>query len=194
MLIVVLDAKIQSYIREFRQALERFRETSWRCEITCGLERCSNYWVGHEKGHQFSRQQQDAVRRDPSLLVGEFYCTWDPERLIKVLFAQICQQYGREVAITFPNAAKGSGVRNIRSNWTCFTCLLECPVYILPCEYVQHTICERCAMKFNYNVGRSQATLCLKRCPLGCRFKERKPWHNKVKPSAAGARILSLDG
>ena len=162
--------------------------------MTVGEARCRNYWVGHEKGHQFSRRENGTGRRNPSLLTGEFLCTWDPERLIKNLYAEICQQEGREIGIAFPDAAKRSGVRSVRSNRSCFTCLSECPVYILPCEHIQHTVCGKCAVRFNYSVGRSQATLCLKRCPLGCRFRDGKPWHNRIKPSTAGVRILSLDG
>lgn len=159
-----------------------------------GQERCVNYWSGHEKGHQFSRQQNSTLRQTPSLLVGAFHCDWDPEGLIQSLYAEIRQQEDREVETTFPDTAKRSGVRSVRSNWTCFTCLAECPVYILPCEQIQHTICAGCAIKFNHSHARSQATLCLLRCPLGCRFKGERPWHNRLKPATAGARILSLDG
>lgn len=159
-----------------------------------GQERCRNYWTGHEKGHQFSRRPTTTSRRDPSLLVGAFHCTWNPEEMIKALYAEICQQEGGESGITFLDTAKRSGVCNVRSNRTCFTCLAECPVYILPCEYVQHTICARCATRFNHSFGRSQATLCLLHCPLGCRFQGGKPWHNRIKPATAGVRILSLDG
>lgn len=185
---------IQSSLDISRQALERFRETSWRCEKISGQDRCRNFWDGHEKGHQFSRQESDTSPRHPSLIVGAFQCTWDPEGLIQTLWAQVCQQEEGEPEVTFPDAAKRSGVRNVRSNRTCFTCLLQCPVYILPCEYVQHTICSDCAVKFNYSHGRSHASLCLTHCPLGCRFKGDRPWHSRIKPPAAGARILSLDG
>lgn len=185
---------IESYLRDCSQALERFRETSWRCEMRSDQTRCCNYWAGHEKGHQFLRPGQTNSKPNPALLVGGFLCTWEPERVIKSLYAEICRQEGREIATTFPNAAKSSGVRCVRSNRTCFTCLSECPVYILPCKDVQHTICTRCATRFNHDIGRSQATLCLQRCPLGCSFKEGRPWHSRIKPPAAGVRILSLDG
>ena len=159
-----------------------------------GEARCRNYWVGHEKGHQFSRPRNHTGRRHLPLLTGEFLCTWDPERSIKNLYAEIRRQEGREIGTTFQIAAKRSRVRSVRSNRSCFTCLSQCPVYILPCEYVQHTICGNCAVLFNYSVGRSQATLCLKSCPLGCRFRDGQPWHGRIKPPTAGVRILSLDG
>ncbi|KAL8925657.1 MAG: hypothetical protein Q9208_003340 [Pyrenodesmia sp. 3 TL-2023] len=103
------DAKIQLFLRDCRQALERFRETSWRCEARNGQERCLNYWVGHEKGHQFSRQQKSTLPQDPSLLVGTFHCKWDPEGLMKALYAEICQQGDLELETTFPDTAKRSG-------------------------------------------------------------------------------------
>ncbi|KAI4192228.1 MAG: hypothetical protein LQ346_004407 [Caloplaca aetnensis] len=106
-----------------------------------GQERCVNYWSGHEKGHQFSRQQNSTLRQTPSLLVGAFHCDWDPEGLIQSLYAEIRQQEDREVETTFPDTAKRSGVRSVR-----------------------------------------------------CRFKGERPWHNRLKPATAGARILSLDG
>lgn len=167
---------------------------SWRCEKKSGQQRCLNYWDGHEKGHQFSRRGKGLPSLDPSLLVGEFHCTWEPEKLIKKLYAEICRQENGEIGTTFPSAARRSGVLNVRSNRTCFTCLSQCPVYILPCEHIKHTICEQCVVRFNYDVRRSQATLCLKHCPLGCRFRGETPWHHRMKPSTAGVRILSLDG
>ena len=190
----MLDAKIQSYLRECRQALETFRETSWRCEKISGRTRCRNYWVGHEKGHQFLRSEGSMRNRDPSLLVGEFQCTWDPDTFTKHLYAEIDHQEGCDIWTSFPVVGKRTGVSSIRSNRTCFTCLSECPVYILPCEHVQHTICQRCAIMFKYSPDRSQATLSLQGCPLGCRFKGGRPWHSRIKPSRAGVRILSLDG
>ena len=163
--------------------------------MVSGHARCRNYWGGHEKGHQFFRRRDENGRREgPTLLVGDFVCTWEPEELIKSLYADIRKYEGSEIWMAYLDTAKRSGVCSVRSNRTCFTCLSECPVFILPCERMQHAICEECAMRFSYDFGRSQATLCLQRCPLGCRFKNGKPWHSRIKPSTAGVRILSLDG
>jgi ferredoxin len=185
---------IESYLRDCSQGLEKFRETKWRCEMRRNQLRCRNYWDGHEKGHQFVAPGQTDSEQNTALLVGGFLCTWEPERVMKAIYAEICRQRSEEIAIIFPKVAESSGVRYVRSNRTCFTCLSECPVYILPCEHVQHTICTTCATRFNHDIGRSQATLCLQRCPLGCNFREGRPWHSRIKPPTAGVRVLSLDG
>ena len=187
---------IDSYLRDCRQALERFRDTSWRCEAKSEKARCENYWVGHEKGHQFFQGNWHRQYPVPSLLVGEFQCSFKPEEVILALYAELTRllREGGEVETAISLVAKASGVTNVSSNRTCFTCLSQCPVFILPCEQVQHTICEDCAMRFSYSTSRSQSTLFLQRCPLGCQFKNGKPWQSRVKPPSAGVRLLSLDG
>ncbi|KAL8786710.1 MAG: hypothetical protein Q9213_002647 [Squamulea squamosa] len=103
------DAKIESYLRECRQGLEKFRETSWRCEKTSDQARCCNYWVGHDKGHQFSWRRIDASGGNSSLLTGEFLCTWEPEKLIRkfggvrrILELLILQEVPDEVGLGLP--------------------------------------------------------------------------------------------
>ncbi|KAH7382108.1 hypothetical protein BKA64DRAFT_713345 [Cadophora sp. MPI-SDFR-AT-0126] len=196
------------YLREFRQALEKFRDSSWRCEATDDGRRCLNYWIGHEKGHQFSRQRirrqasspSEPQRLDrfggPRLLVGEFKCSLKPEDVLNATYSEIQRLRAAECLVedTVPLVAKASGVIKINGNQTCFTCLSACPEYILPCAQVQHAICEDCAYRFSYDRGRSQCTLFLKSCPLGCQFRNGKPWQIRLKPPTAGVRMLSLDG
>ena len=194
---------IESYLRDTSHALDRFRDTSWRCEATNGALRCRNYYVGHEKGHQFLPYQVGngsanfmLSRLGQSFLVGQFECSFDPEKAITELYSQITRLMSNEINVetTLSLVAKASGVTSISSNRTCFTCLSNCPVYILPCENVQHTICEGCAIRFTDQRGRSQSTLLLQNCPLGCAFKKGTPWYSRTKAPAAGVRLLSLDG
>jgi hypothetical protein len=194
---------IENYFRECRRALERFRDISWRCEAMSDEGRCLNYWTGHEKGHQFSRlphYENDRRPNDlfggPRLLVGEFQCSFNPEEVLIALYTEIerLRTDGGYLDDTVPLVSKASGVVNVNGNRTCFTCLSECPVYILPCEGKQHSICETCAFRFSSDRGRSQSTLFLKCCPFGCQFRNAKPWQIRLKPRTAGVRMLSLDG
>jgi len=129
-------------------------------------------------------------------LVGEFQCSFKPEDVLIAIYAEIEQlrKDGGFIEDTVPLVAKASGIVSVNGNWTCFTCLSECPTYILPCEGKQHSICERCAFRFSIDRGRSQSTLFLKSCPLSCKFIARVPWQIRVKPPTAGVRLLSLDG
>lgn len=188
---------IDSYLEDCRQALERFHDNSWRCEAKSDNTRCRNYWVGHEKGHQFELKTGTKFYfHAPILQVGDFQCSFKPEKVILDLYAEITRllRQGGEVETVISIVAKASGVTNVSSNRTCFTCLSQCPVFILPCEQVQHPICEKCAMRFSYSPDRSQSTLFLQRCPLGCQFKGGRSWQSRVKPPSAGVRLLSLDG
>ena len=203
------------YLREFRQALEKFRDSSWRCEAISEGEQCLNYWIGHEKGHQFIRRRrrrrgQEVEQREatakpvgrvgtfggPRLLVGEFKCSLKPQEILDALYSEIecLRTAGGFVEDTVPLVSKASGVIAINGNRTCFTCLSECPQYILPCAKIQHSICENCAFRFSFDRGRSQCTLFLRSCPLGCQFRNEKPWQIRLKPPTAGVRMLSLDG
>ena len=189
---IVQQHMIQEYLRDVRQALERFRDTSWRCEATNNSKRCRNYYVGHEKGHQFRFTDSG-----PTLLIGEFQCSFDPEMVIIELYSQINTLLNADddIEMAISLVAKASSVASVSSNRTCFTCLSQCPVYILPCENVHaHTICEKCALRFTDSEGRSQSTLSLHSCPLGCQFRQGKPWYSRVKAPTAGVRLLSLDG
>ena len=182
---------IESFLFDCRQALEKFRDTAWRCEAMSNGARCKNYLIGHEKGHQFAEGN-----RVTSFQVSEFKCSFKPGEVIDELYEKVDEVLREGVGhkTTMSLIAKACGISSLNSNWTCFTCLSQCPVYILPCEQVQHTICEKCAIRFSNNDHRSQSTLLLESCPLGCQFKEKKPWYGRVKPPCAGVRLLSLDG
>ena len=195
------------FLEQCRSALERFRDTSWKCEAKSGAQRCVNYYVGHEKGHQFAttsntfawdhRHESLTSVHAASLLVGEFECSFESGKVIEGLFREVSRLIKRnddvEVATTL--VAKASGVTSISSNRTCFPCLSQCPVYILPCEEgVGHTICEKCAIRFSERGQQTQSSVKLQRCPLGCYFKHGREWQMRVKPRAAGVRLLALDG
>ena len=202
-------AKINTYLADCGQALQRFRDTSWKCEAMSGRQRCLNYYVGHEKGHQFapltprlesarspSPSSSYASTSAPSLLVGEFQCSFEPGKVIEELYSAIIGLLERgdntETATTL--VAEASGVASVSSNRTCYPCLSQCPVYMLPCDGLQHTICEQCAIRFTDTARRSQTTVCLKRCPLSCYFRRGAEWRGRIKPPTAGVRLLSLDG
>lgn len=165
-----------------------------------GSRRCRNYFIGHEKGHQFSLFDYylygEKRSSEPSLLAGEFQCSFKPDDVLLALYPEITRLLEEVVDMrsTFSQVAKTSGVTSIASNRTCFTCLSRCPVYILPCQSLQHTICEQCAHKFSHDYGQGKSSILLKQCPLGCQFETRKPWLIRVKPPLAGVRLLSLDG
>ena len=147
-----------------------------------GRPRCCNYWAGHQKGHQFSRQKDHASTHDPSLLAEDFLCTWNPEDLIAALYKEICRSLreGDERSQNFYCAVMKSSVKGIRYNRTGFTYLSQCPVYILLCDILQRTKCGNYAVKFNYTSDRSQATVSLRCCPTGCGFGGGNPWHKKI--------------
>lgn len=173
-----------------------------------GGHRCLNYYVGHEKGHQFAPvTSKYGSGRSPSsssstsvaaasLLVGEFQCSFEPGKVIEELFTGINGLLERDDNIETATSlvAKASGVASVSSNRTCYPCLSRCPVYMLPCDGVQHTICEQCAIRFTDTAIRSQSTVSLKRCPLGCYFRRGSEWRSRIRPPTAGVRLLSLDG
>ena len=196
---------MNSFLEQCRSALQRFRDTSWKCEAKSGAQRCLNYYVGHEKGHQFAptfkafrhpRHESSTSVLAASLLVGEFECSFESGKVIEELFKEVSRLIERnddvEVATTL--VAKASGVTSISSNRTCFPCLSQCPIYILPCEGVRHTICEKCAIRFTERRHQTQSSIKLQRCPLGCNFRHGREWQMRVKPRAAGVRLLALDG
>jgi hypothetical protein len=168
-----------------------------------GGHRCSNYWQGHEKGHQFRllRKRRRSARLsdssgEESLLVGDFQCAFNKEAIV-IATDQGIRRLLRKVdglQAHLAKCAQDSGVTAISSYITCYVCLKRCPIFILPCQDVQHAFCQICLKRFHHETGRSESTLFLRACPLGCRFKNGTPWHIRVKSSLAGARVLSLDG
>jgi hypothetical protein len=168
-----------------------------------GRRRCRNYWQGHEKGHQFSAsgKQRHSKRLsdtsgEESLLVGDFQCTFDKEAIEIAMHQEIRRLLKKVDGLQahLAKCAQDSGVTQISSYITCFVCLRRCPIFILPCQDIQHAFCQICLKSFHHETGRSKSTLLLRGCPLGCRFKNGTPWHIRVKSPMAGTRLLSLDG
>jgi len=154
--------------------------------------RCSNYRDGHDKGHQFHTRSSSS-HSDGWILEGEFEPTLDPDPVLDTLQSKITQYIDCEDKGELGWLAKESGVDEVTSNTTCFTCLSHSPRYILPCDNkLQHLICEECAIRFSSDF--SQGTLIIDRCPLGCDLADGKPWKIRLKPPTAGARLLALDG
>ena len=130
------------------------------------------------------------------MLVGEFQTSFEPGKIMEEIYSEISRllQKGDNIEMATTLVAKASGVTLVSSNWTCFACLSQCPVHMLPCDGTQHAICEQCAVRFTDKLHHSQSTVVLKRCPLGCYFKKGSEWRSRIKPPSAGVRLLSLDG
>jgi hypothetical protein len=138
---------------------------------------------------------QIAENSQESMTIGEFKCTFNPESVLDTLQSEV-DRYLRtgDFLNGLALVATASSVSKINSNRTCFACLSQCPVYILPCEQVQHTICEKCAIGFSSSTQLGNSTLCLESCPLCCHFVNAQPWRTRVRPPTAGVRLLALDG
>ena len=76
----------------------------------------------------------------------------------------------------------------IRSHRTCLLCLRRKPEHILTCR---HAICDTCAAIFENPLRGKEAHFVVDPCAL-CGTKGRLVV--KLKPSTAGARILTIDG
>ncbi len=128
-----------------------------------------------------------------SLLLGDFECSYDPTAILDELWKELqsAMETG-QAAKRLSSMARASGITEISSSRTCLTCLSNCPTNVLPCDSLQHTICEKCLRRFD-DVDDSMSTVVVNQCPLGCRLKG-SPWTIRLKPETAGARILSLDG
>lgn len=77
----------------------------------------------------------------------------------------------------------------VRSNSTCYCCLMDVPQHALPCG---HTLCDRCVRACG---ELKQTTLLVSWCPLhpnATRWEQ--PKVIKYKPLGAGVRVLALDG
>lgn len=77
----------------------------------------------------------------------------------------------------------------VRSNTTCYGCLMDVPQHALPCG---HAICDRCARACG---ELKQSTLLVPWCPLHPNVTRwTQPKVIKYKPRGAGVRVLALDG
>jgi hypothetical protein len=213
--------QINKYVDEVQRSLEMCKERHWRCEAKSknGTIRCSNRWDGHNKGHQFRARTPNSLKSGktsltvdplpisayiedaisiPTLLIGGFKCAVNSQKVLLALHSEIrkilqTSQNTSNRKLAFSQHARAIGVTSIVSNRTCLVCLSNCPVYILPCKNLQHTICESCVERFSSNSPRSSSILSVESCPLGCQFTT-SPWLIRRKPLSAGVRVLTLDG
>lgn len=187
---------LEKYIDEVQMSLRKCRERHWRCEAkdNTGVRRCVNHWDGHEKGHQFRDGQRFS---HDGLRIGAFENSFDSEEMIKTLVAEIARlrAAGHNAQIrSLSQTARSSGVSTLFSNRTCLTCLVNCPLYILPCPIQQqHAVCEPCAERFSIAPEGVTSYISLQQCPLDCELTK-SPWVIRKKPKNAGVRLLTLDG
>lgn len=89
----------------------------------------------------------------------------------------------------FHHASKGGGNHFI-SHSTCFSCLFEPPEHPLPCG---HVLCTPCLMAYGKRLSKTVVEII--GCPMETLIRSRKQaWKVSLKPTAAGLRILTLDG
>ena len=79
----------------------------------------------------------------------------------------------------------------LRSNKTCLSCYQSVPDHVLPCG---HSCCPRCVQELA-KVSRSfECAFDMPACILCGTHNPASPHQIRLKPSCAGARILTLDG
>lgn len=89
----------------------------------------------------------------------------------------------------FHHSARGQS-NNFISHSACFSCLFEPPEHPLPCG---HVLCTPCLMAYGKPLGKTVVEMT--DCPMETIIRPRKQaWKVSLKPSAAGLRILTLDG
>ncbi|QDS72494.1 hypothetical protein FKW77_010061 [Venturia effusa] len=209
---------IDRFIHKVQMSIRKCRERHFRCEAmnASGLRRCLNHWDGHEKGHQFSDlslthlpsfetpdmsktsdEDPHLDNSSPKLSMGIFETSFGSDEMIKTLVAEVDRLIyaGNDAKIhTLSQTARSSGVSTLFSNRTCLTCLVNCPLYVLPCSIQpQHAICEPCAQRSSITSADVDSYLSLEQCPLDCELTK-SPWIIRKKPKNAGVRLMALDG
>jgi hypothetical protein len=181
-------------ITEAQRGLQKFRWRHWRCEALDpqGRRRCQNYCNGHEKGHQFKSDSTNRTvnnRGDKS----SDRCSWHPDKFARRLREEIARsQRGGQAIKRLTSLARIIRLTELQSQRTCLTCLSNCPTNMLPCQRFQHGICQTCLERFARQTN-GGSILVIGKCPLGCALKT-GTWSIRIKPNAAGPRVLSLDG
>ena len=101
--------------------------------------------------------------------------------------AQAAAEIHRDTIIVqfFKHAAEDKNNAFI-SQTTCYCCLFEPPEHALRCG---HILCTSCLWAYGRPQGRTMVEI--DQCPLGDLIGA---WKVMLKPSAAGVRILTLDG
>ena len=104
------------------------------------------------------------------------------------LESQVAAEIHRDVVMHsfYQHSSQGRSDAFI-SHSTCFACLFEPPEHPLPCG---HILCTSCLRAYGHARGRTVVEI--DGCPLEASNKGF--WRVFLKPSAAGVRILTLDG
>jgi hypothetical protein len=186
----------EEFVNGAQYGLELFRYRHWRCEARDRRgRRCKNYHPGHRFEHQFDPASGDAdyeFGNKESTRPGH-QCSWQPDRFKDELERQLHRLKSAEQArVTLTSVARRIGLLRVHSQRTCLACLSHSPTNMLPCQGVKHGICQTCLQQFSSR-GQHESVLTIDRCPLGCAF-DTGTWSIRVKPRAAGPRILALDG
>ncbi|KAF4996592.1 hypothetical protein FDECE_12381 [Fusarium decemcellulare] len=175
----------EALVNEAQYGLELFRLRHWRCEARdrSGKRRCKNYLPAHDQGHQFDSQK----------VLGVHKCSWKPQRFLEKLRREMGRlQSPAQAMEQLTSVARSIKLLEVQSQRTCLTCLSNCPTNMLPCRGIEHGICQACLERFSI-LGTGGSILRIDQCPLGCALKT-GTWSVRIKPKAAGPRILALDG
>lgn len=190
--------KVEALFTEAHAGLQTFRWRYWRCEALDRRtgRRCRNYFRGHDKGHQFAKSDDELDELKGLNRRGHepnHKCSWHPDRFVARLREEIARsQQDGQVMKRLTDLAKTIRLTELQSQRTCFSCLSNCPTNMLPCQRFQHGICQACLERFagQKNGG---SIFVVHNCPLGCALRT-GTWSIRVKPKAAGPRVLALDG
>jgi hypothetical protein len=170
--------------------------------------RCVNIRHGHPKGHQLANGRVFAYGGYQSSISFKGYHKAFQENVyfrLQHLLARLAEtttvESGYELAAAskihkdyvlaffFRNRSR-ENIREFNSHSVCLCCLFGYPEVILPCG---HALCMLCAKA--YGRVRAKQMLEIHECPLEANAPGRcESLYTYLKPSAAGFRILALDG
>jgi hypothetical protein len=189
------------YRAKCEAAYKRYYEQG-RCAYQGPYGQCKNTKDAHERFHQ---------RQDGAIIgEGEFESPFKETHLSRFLeqvkihhrtkAAKLYDYHGQRDEYTRAVISEHRAtLKSERSLWstmfsniTCFFCLSNPPQQTLACG---HSLCESCLRRFGTS-NRKQGTITLSACDLCQRTSEHEVelWTFRLKPDAAGVRILSLDG
>ncbi|KAL3422983.1 hypothetical protein PVAG01_04730 [Phlyctema vagabunda] len=202
------------YVESCDNALEDFCDRYWPCEFVMKIKtkrgkavggRCVNVRSGHgSKGHQFKNGKVIAVGTYQSKFSAESF-----QETFRYLVFAFLKDLLEELKVTsskfqpedqtaanihkdlvlrpfYAHVSKGRTTL-LSSHSTCFSCLMASPEHPLPCG---HIICTPCLIA--YGKQQERDTIELTSCPFHAGTFSR--WVVYLKPSTAGARVLTLDG
>lgn len=205
------------YLDHIDAALENFCDQHWPCEFSKpDATRCVNVRNGHgSKGHQsadgkvfaagqyesrftFAAYQQE-FRHNVFYRLSDLLSDLHNRLLSKgteinqAVTEKITADIHRDAGLR-PFYVNVSGIEDVpdlfNSHTACLCCLFEPPEHLLPCG---HVICTSCARSYGNNLDSN--SIDVPECPLenGASFKL-SPCKIRIKPRAAGVRLLVLDG